>query len=123
MSPIKNQLAETEEGSLPTPPLKKVEEIQIPSCCSCSQCHLNSNLSRCVYHLRKPLLKACHKEIMRQTECNRKKDKISKFFGKTFFYFVSEAIKCENNAFITRKVFQVDKSDYNSCYEKTVEKM
>ena len=60
---------------------------------------------------------------MRQTECNRKKDKISKFFRKTFFYFVSEAIKSENNAFITRKVFQVDKRDYNSCYEKTVEKM
>ena len=60
---------------------------------------------------------------MRQTECNRKKDKISKFFGKTFFYFVSEAIKCENNTFITREVFQVDKSDYSSCYKKTVEKM
>ena len=63
---------------------------------------------------------------MRQTESNSREDKIAKLVGKTFFYFVSEAIKGENNTFNTKEFLQIDKKvqcDYNSCYEKTIENM
>ena len=63
---------------------------------------------------------------MRQTESNSREGKIAKFVGKTFFYFVSEAIRGENNTFNTKEALKIDKkveSDYNSCYEKTIEKM
>ena len=96
---------------------KTVEKTQIPSSSSCSQCTLNSNLCLCVYHLRQPLPKPCHREIVRQRK-DRREDKIAKPVGKTFFYFASEAIKGENNTF-TKEASQVDKkfqSDYNSCY-------
>ena len=76
---------------------QKVEKTQILSSSSCSQCGLNSNLCICAYQLRQSLPKACHKEIARQTESNSREDKIPKFVGKTFFYFVSEAIQGENN--------------------------
>ena len=79
-----------------------------------------------MYQLKQPLLKACQKEIVRQTEPNSREDKIPKFVDKTFFYFVLEAIKGENNNSITKEVFQVDKnvqSDYNFCYEEPVEGM
>ena len=63
---------------------------------------------------------------MRQTESISREDEIAKFVGKTFFYFASEAIKVGNNIFNTKEALQIDKkvqSDYNSCYERTVEKM
>ena len=63
---------------------------------------------------------------MRQTVGISREDKIAKFAGKTFFYFVSEAIMGQNNTFNTKEGLQIDKNvqlDYNSCYEKTVEKM
>ena len=46
----------------------------------------------------------------------------SRFVGKTFFYFVPEAVKGENNTFNTKEVYKIDKnvqSTHNSCYEKT----
>ena len=49
----------------------------------------------------------------------------SRFVGKTFFYFVSEAVKGENNTFNTKEVYKIDKnvqSAQNSCYEKTIKK-
>ena len=67
------------------------------------------NLCQCVYQLRQPLPKACHKEIMRQTESISREDKIAKFACKTFFYFVSEAIMGENNTFNTKEGLQIDK--------------
>ena len=63
---------------------------------------------------------------MRQTESISREDKIAKFVGKKYFYFVSEAIMGENNTFNTKEGLQIDKKvqlDYNSCYGKTVEKM
>ena len=105
-------------------PAKKLKK-QILSSSGCSQCGLNSNLCLYAYQLRQPLPSACHKEIVRQTESNSREDKIAKFVGKTFFYFVSEAIKGENNTFNTKESLQIDKkvqSNYNSCYEKTIEK-
>ena len=59
---------------------------------------------------------------MRQTESNSREDKIARFVGKTFFYFVSEVVKGENNTFNTKEVYKIDKnvqSTHNSCYEKT----
>ena len=59
---------------------------------------------------------------MRQTESNSREDKIARFVGKTFFYFVSEAVKGENNTFNTKEVYKIDKNvqfTHNSCYEKT----
>ena len=78
-----------------------------------------------MYQLRQLLPKAYHKERVRQTESIRK-DKTSKFVSKTFFYLVPEAAMSENNAFNRREALQIYKTfqpDYNSCYEKTVEKM
>ena len=62
-----------------------------------------------MYQLRQPLPKACHKEIVRQTETISREDKIAKFVGKTIFCFVSEALKRENNAFNTKEALQIDK--------------
>ena len=62
-----------------------------------------------MYQLRQPLPKACHKEIVRQTGTINREDKIAKLVGKTFFYFVSEALNGENNAFNIREALQIDK--------------
>ena len=121
-NPIKNQSTKNKETSLPIS-RQKVEKTQILSSSSCSQCGLNSNLCLCAYQLRQPLPNVCHKRIVRQTESNSREDKIAKFAGKTFFYFVSEAIKGENNTFNTKEALQIDKKvqfHYNSCYEKTI---
>ena len=70
--------------------------------------------------------KSSHKEIVKQTETNRREDKIAKFVGKTFFFYASEAIYRENNTYNTKGVFQIDKKvqfDYNSCYGKCFEKI
>ena len=107
------------------PHSKKIEKTHIPSSISCSQCGINSNYCLCVYQLRQPVPKARHKEIVRQTECNSREDKIARFVGKTFFYFVSEAVKGEKNTFNTKEVNKIDnnvQSAHNSCYEKTVKK-
>ena len=79
-----------------------------------------------MYQLRQPLPKAYHKNTVRQTESNNREDKIEKFVGKTFFDFVSKAIKGENNTFNIKEALQIDKKvqfDHNSCYEEIVEKM
>ena len=99
-----------------SPLLRKVEKTEVPSSNSCRQCG----------QLRQPLPKVCHKEVVRQTESISREDKIAKFVGKKFFYFVSEAIMGEDNTFNTKEGLQIDKKfqlDYNSCYGKTVEKM
>ena len=78
-----------------------------------------------MYQLRQPVPKTRHKEIVRQTESNSREDKIARFVDKIFFYFVSEAVKGENNTFNTKEVYKIDKnfqSAHNSCYEKTVKK-
>ena len=78
-----------------------------------------------MYQLRQPVPKTRHKEIVRQTESNSREDKIARFVDKIFFYFVSEAVKGENNTFNTKEVYKIDKnfqSAHHSCYEKTVKK-
>ena len=62
-----------------------------------------------MYQLRQPLPKACHKEMVRQTESISREEKIAKFVDKTFFYFVLEAIMDENNTFNTKEGLQIDK--------------
>lgn len=42
---------------------------------------------------------------MKQTESNSRKEKTAKFADKTFF-FASEAIKGEKNAYITKEFFK-----------------
>ena len=90
-------------------PAKKVEKTQILSSRSCSQCGLNTSLCLCAYHPRQSFPNACHKGVVRQTGSNSREDKIAKFVGKTFFYFVLEATKGENNTCNTNGALQFDK--------------